>query len=134
MTFTLRQFMRSRLLRALGMLAWVLLVVNSLAAAPMGMAGVPRSHPVHITVAVVSEHCHHHVASNGSRPCCDAQHGCCGGATGHACHCAAMCNSTLPPATVVVLAAVAMTARYAMPLSVMAPSLNTAPPLRPPAV
>jgi hypothetical protein len=135
MTFSLRQLARSRRLRAMGVLAWLMLVINSLAAAPMGMTGVPHSHAMHTTVAAVSEHCHHHVAANkAARSCCDDQAGCCGGMTGHSCNCAAMCSTTLPPATAVVLASATITASYAMPLPSSAPALNTAPPLRPPAV
>ena len=134
MTFSLRLLARSRRLRAMGALAWLMLVINSLAAAPMGMMGSPHSHVVHTTIAAVSEHCHHHVAVKGSRSCCDDQAGCCDGITGHGCNCAAMCSTTLPPAAAVIMASVATTARYAMPLPSSAPSLNTAPPLRPPAV
>ncbi|UJJ58300.1 MULTISPECIES: hypothetical protein [Rhodanobacter] len=134
MTFSLRLLARSRRLRAMGMLAWLMLVINSLAAAPMGMTGGPHSHPMHATVAAVSEHCHHHVAVKASRSCCDDQAGCCGGMTGHTCNCAAMCSTTLPPGPAVALISTAITARYALPLPSSAPSLNTAPPLRPPAV
>jgi hypothetical protein len=135
MTFSLRHLARSRRLRAMGVLAWLMLVINSLAAAPMGMTGMPHSHAMHTTVAAVSEHCHHHVAANkATRSCCDDQAGCCGDMSGHTCNCAAMCSTTLPPEPAVVLVAAAITAGYDMPLPGSAPSLNTAPPLRPPAV
>ena len=134
MTFSLRLLARSRRLRAMGVLAWLMLVINSLAAAPMGMTGVPHSHAMHAPVAAASEHCHRHTAVKGSRSCCDDQVGCCGGMTGHTCNCAAMCSTTLPPAATVVLTSAAIPVRYAMPLPSSAPSLNTAPPLRPPAV
>ena len=134
MTFSLRLLARSRRLRVMGVFAWLMLVINSLAAAPMGMTGIPHSHPMHATIAVASEHCHHDATIKASRSCCDNQAGCCNGMTGHACHCAVMCSTTLPPATAVVPASVAMTASYAISLPGSAPSLNTAPPLRPPAV
>ena len=134
MTLSLRLLARSRRLRAMSVLAWLMLVINSLAAAPMGMTEVPHSHPMHATVAAASEHCHHDIAAKAARSCCDDQAGCCGGMTGHSCNCAAMCSTTLPPAAAVVLTSVAITASYAMPLPSSAPSLNTAPPLRPPAV
>jgi hypothetical protein len=135
MIFSLRLLARSRRLRAMGVLAWLMLVINSLAAAPMGMTGVPHSHAMHATVAAASEHGHHHVAVNkASRFCCDNQDGCCGGMTGHTCSCAAMCGTTLLPGAAVVLTPTAIIASYAMPLPGSAPSLNTAPPLRPPAV
>jgi hypothetical protein len=54
--------------------------------------------------------------------------------TVHTCSCAAMCSTTFPPTAVGVLTSVAITASYAMPLPGSVPSLNTAPPLRPPAV
>jgi hypothetical protein len=134
MTFSLRLLARSRRLRAMGVLAWLMLVVNSLAAAPMGMTGIPPFHPAHATVAVASEHCHHQAAVAGPRSCCDDQAGCCGDMMGHACNCSAMCSTTLPSAAAVVLTSSTITVRYAMPLPLGAPSLNTAPPLRPPAV
>lgn len=135
MTLSLRQFARSRRLRAMGALAWLMLVINSLAAVQLGMTGMSHAHPVHATVAAVSgQHCHQHRVAKGSRSCCDDLAGCCDGMTGHTCHCAAMCSTTLPPGPAVVLATAAITARYAMPPPLSAPSLNTAPPLRPPAV
>jgi hypothetical protein len=134
MTLSLRLLARSRRLRAMGVLAWLMLVINSLVAAPTGMTGDPHSHPLHATVAAASEHCHHPAAATGSQPCCGDQAGCCGGMTAHACTCAAMCGTTLPPAAAVVLIPAAITASYAMPLPSSAPSLITAPPLRPPAV
>ena len=134
MTVSLCLLARSRRLRAMGVLAWLMLVVNSLAAAPMGMTGGPHSHSMHTTVAAVSEPCHHHVAAKGSQSSCDDQSGCCGGAAGHACTCAAMCSTTLAPGATTVPVSTPITARYAMPLPRSAPALNTAPPLRPPAV
>jgi len=134
MTLSLRPLARSPRLRAMGMLAWLMLVINSLAAAPMGMSGMPQSHPMRTTVAAVSEPCHHPVAARMSRSCCGDQAGCCDGMAGHACTCTALCNTTLPPAAGGVLTAVALTASYAMPLPVSAPSLNTSPPLRPPEI
>jgi hypothetical protein len=134
MTFSLRLLARSRRLRAMGVLAWLMLVINSLAAAPMDMTGVAHSHAMHVTVAAVSEHGHHHVAVHGSRSCCDNHDGGQSGLMDYTCHCAAMCSTTLLPSATVVLTSVAITGSYTMPLARSAPSLNTAPPLRPPAV
>ncbi|MGY3040663.1 hypothetical protein ACVWWQ_002286 [Rhodanobacter sp. TND4EL1] len=134
MTFSLRLLARSRRLRAMGVLAWLMLVINSLAAAPMGMTGVPHSHAMQTAVAATSEHCHPDVAVKASRPSCGDQAGCHGGMTEGSCHCAAVCGTTLLPATTVVLASAATRARYAMPLPSSAPSLHDAPPLRPPAI
>ncbi len=130
---SLRQLAHSRRLRAMGMLAWLMLVINSLAAAPMGMMGAPHSHAMYAAVAATTAHCHHDMAVKQSRHSCGDQAACHGGMTEGTCHCAAMCSTTLPPATAVVLASTVTSNRYAMPLPGGAPSLNTAPPLRPPA-
>lgn len=135
MIFALRLLARSRRLRAMGVLAWLMLVINALAAAPMGMTGGSHSHPMHASVAAASEHGHHQMVINkASGSCCEDQAGCSGGVAGHACSCTAMCGTTLLPAVAAVLIPTAITAGYAMPLPGSTPSLNTAPPLRPPAV
>lgn len=133
MSFSLRLLPRSRRLRAMSALAWLMLVVNSLNAAPIGSAGQLHSLPMQSAVAEANEDCLSHVAVKGSESCCDVHAGCCGGMTTHACHCAAMC-STVPPATAVALVSVATSRSCALLLVSSAPSLNIAPPLRPPAV
>ncbi|WP_449423267.1 hypothetical protein [Rhodanobacter lindaniclasticus] len=117
----------------MGLLAWAMLVVNALAAAPMGMTGGPHLHATQAAIAAAGEHGHHHAAVKASQSGCGDQAGCCDGMDGHTCQCAAMCSTTMPPAMVVVPTAIAMTTSYATPLPGSAPSLNTAPPLRPPA-
>lgn len=134
MTISLRLLARSRRLRAMAVLAWLMLVVNSLAAAPMGMTGVPHSHAMQTTMTAVSEHRHHRAAAMGATSCCDDHAGCCDGMAGQACHCAAMCSTTLLPGPAVVVASTEAASVYAVPLPLRAPSLDTAPPLRPPAV
>lgn len=111
----------------MGVLVWLMLVVKALAAAPMGMTEVRHPHSMHAMVAAASEYGHHDVAAEASRSCCDDQVGCGGGMTGYTCHCAARCSTTLPPAAVVVLTSVAITASYSTPLPSDAPSLNSAP-------
>ncbi|HUW28085.1 MAG TPA: hypothetical protein VMV97_05685 [Sulfuriferula sp.] len=122
----------------MSVLGWLMLVINSLAAAPMGMTGMPHSHSMHATVAAVSEpHCHHQVEVAPAKPagfCCGDQAGCCGGPTSHHCACAVLCVTALPPAMARGLATTAITAGYVMPLQINTPTLATTPPLRPPAV
>jgi hypothetical protein len=136
MTLTLRQVTRSRPLRALGVLAWLLLVINSLAAAPPGMAAGHVSHPARVAAAhaapvpmpaMPAVH-----ASCDDRSCCKGQAGCCDGLTNHGCSCAAVCSSSLPPASLMALVPAAMGTSYALPPVLSASSRRAAPPLRPP--
>ncbi len=136
MTLTLRQLIRSRPLRALSALAWLLLVINSLAAAPRGMAAGHVSHkapaPVaHVapvsTPAMVAAH-----ASCDDGSCCNKHVGSCDGCTAHGCSCAAMCSASLPPGSLIGLAPAGIGRTYALLPSLSAPSLHAAPPLRPP--
>jgi hypothetical protein len=117
---------------AMGLLAWLMLVTN-VGAAPMGMPGMPHAQLFHATVAAVSGHCHHQADATTPRTGDDDQDGC-GGTTGHACHCGVMCSSTLVPTSATDLVSAVATIRYAMPLPRSAPSVDNAPPLRPPAV
>ena len=137
MTLTLRQITRSRPLRALGALAWLLLVINSLAAAPLGMAAGSASHnapPAAVAhaaiIATPTMLAAHARCDDGS--CCDRQAGCCDGLAAHGCSCAAMCSASLPPESLITLAPAAIGRSYALPPSLSAPSLHAAPPLRPP--
>jgi len=119
-------------------LAWLMLVVNSLAAAPLGMAA---GHASHTALAVVAHappvsppampavH-----ASYDDRSCCNGQAGCCDGLTAHGCSCAVMCSASLPPESLMTLTPAGIGLTYALPPSLSAPSLHAAPPLRPPAV
>ncbi len=138
MTLTLRQVTRSRPLRALGVLAWLLLVINSLAAAPPGMAAGHVSHPARVAAAhaapvsmpaMLAAH-----ASCDDDSCCNKHAGCCDGVTAHGCSCAAMCSASLPPGSLIAMAPAGLGHIYALLPSLSAPSLHAAPPLRPPAV
>jgi len=140
MTRTLHQLTRSRPLRALGVLAWLMLVVNSLAAAPLGMAAGRHADAPHAAL-VVAQAVHIPTpampvaaASADDRPCCNAPADCCDGLTAHDCCCAAVCTSSLPPSSLMALAPAAIDTTYALQRAISAPSLHTAPPLRPPAV
>ena len=67
----------------MGVLAWLMLVTTSLAAAPLS----PQAYTVHsrhAAVAAVGEYCHHDTAAKTSRSCCADHNGCCGGLAGHA--------------------------------------------------
>ena len=139
MTASLRPFARSRCLGALGALAWLLLVINSLAAAPLGRMGGPQAHPLHAAVVTLSQRGHLAApaavptsAGCADRSCCNDQAGCCDGLTLHGCSCAAMCSASLPPEPLITLAPAGIGRTYALPPSISAPSLHAAPPLRPP--
>lgn len=133
MTFSLRQLARSRRFRAMGVLAWLMLVVNSLAAASPQMAGMSQAHAMTAPMAVVSAHADQvgpmtAAMSTGADPV-----DCCGELVAHHGACAAICTTALTPAAAVALTPVALTAAYAMLRRISPPSLVTAPPLRPPA-
>lgn len=141
MTRTLHQLARSRPLRALGVLAWLMLVVNSLAAAPLGMTAGLHAHAPHAALAVVAHAAPVSTpampavhASCDDRSCCNGQVGCCDGLTAHGCSCAAVCSTSLPPVSLMALVPAAMGTSYALPPVLSAPSRHAAPPLRPPAV
>ncbi|MGN2251881.1 hypothetical protein ACFWZ4_00700 [Frateuria sp. GZRe12] len=131
MSPSLRLIARSRGFRALGLLAWLMLVLSSLGTASLGIAhahAAPASHagamaaaPTHPGMAhmLSQDDCHH------------AHDHCCGDALGHACGCAGLCASAVPPMPGVITALPA-TLAYAPPLRVRAPSTPWAPPLRPP--
>lgn len=131
MSPSLRLIARSRGLRALGLLAWLMLLLGSLTAAPLGMthahaapgsqAGAMAAEPTQAGMAhlLSQDDCHH------------AHDHCCGDAPGHACGCAGLCASAVPPMPGV-MTALPATLAYAPPLRVRAPSTPRVPPLRPP--
>ncbi len=129
MTFSLRQLVRSRRFRAMGVLAWLMLVVNSLAVASPQMAGMPQAHAV--PIAAAGAHADPAgpvtgIASTGADPV-----DCCGQLVAHHGACAAICITALAPAAAVALTPAALTAAYAMPRRISPPSRVAAPPLRP---
>lgn len=132
MTFSLRPLARSRRLRAVAVLAWLMLVINTVTAAPMGLTAAPPLLSMHATVAAVGAHCDHAAPVEPPHSCCDDQ------ADGHGaayayCGCLATCVAVLPSAAVD-LAATAITATYASAPVAAAPLLASAPPLRPPQI
>jgi hypothetical protein len=128
---TLRHLARSPHFRVLAWLAWLILAVAPLHAAP-GVTVMSGEHQMGSarSAAHVVEHGQH--AMSVDADCCGgqghAQH-----ASANACHCAAVCGNALPVVAMVELAplslaGVHLTARFAAPSSVI-----QAPLLRPPA-
>lgn len=119
----------------MGVLAWLMLVISSLAAAPPGTAVVPHAHAMAATVAMVGgERADQAAPVTAAASAGAEQVDCCGDLTAHHyCVCAAMCVTALTPMVALTLAPVAATAVYAMPRRITPPALVTAPPLRPPA-
>ena len=132
MTASLRPFARSRCLRVMGVLAWLMLVTTSLAAAPMGMQAHDAP-PIHAATSVAGDRCHHDGLAMDSAASTHHLAGCCGSQAMPGCHCAAMCASAVP-ATLTMIAAAPVSISYDMPPRIMAPSPDTAPPLRPPSI
>ncbi len=109
----------------MGVLAWLMLVVSSLSAAPMGMTGSSDALSVNATVTAVIQHSRSDAGADLVT--------CCGGNATQACHCVAMCSATLPSLMAIVPAPSELTVSYGMLLTDGAPSLVTTPPWRPPA-
>jgi hypothetical protein len=134
MTVSLRLFARSRCLRAIGALAWLMLVITSLAAAPLDMEG-HAAHSMHTVVAAVGEHDAHGARDAGtSRACCDDHAVGHGDQAGLHCHCASMCGSVLPSCPGLGVHAIALAMTWGASPGISASTPVTAPPLRPPAV
>ena len=136
MTLSLRRLARSRRFPAMSVLVWLMLVVNAVAAAPLGMHAMAGADAMEATSAVIDAH-YHDAASMprvaGDNSGCAGRTDCCGGMAGNQCTCAAMCAAALAP----IMAAIdpmAFAAIYATPRLLDAPALAAAPPLRPPAV
>jgi hypothetical protein len=113
-------------------LAWLMLVVTSLTAAPLDAAQHPI-HAAHTKAALASEHCNHCTSAKANHSCCGEHAGCCGSFVGHACGCAVIGAGLLPPA----LTSIADAMLVAMSYGTLQPSgtlsSDTVPPLRPPA-
>lgn len=133
MIASLRPFVRSRCLRAMGVLAWLTLVATSLAAAPLGIPiQAHASKHAAISTSVPGAHCQQSVFEKDSASAA-RESDCCDGPAVRGCYCAAMCVSTLPTA-VKMITAVPFSARYSMPQPLLAPSPNSIPLLRPPLI
>ena len=136
MMFSLRQLAGSHRLRAMGVLAWLMLVIQSAAAVPMmNMPATSHARLVR-TQAITTEHGAHSrpMATAGTTvPCCQHPADDCGGSTGP-CACTAACaTADLPRASLVVPPAEAAVV-HALPPQLAAPAGASALPLRPPTV
>jgi len=137
MKFSLRQLSRSRRLRAMGALAWLMLVVQSLTAMPMSVDMHQPSHhhrAVHSMSGVMGASCHRDQAAATSNHCCDEHGACDTGPADNGCSCAAVTSTALPSAELLVLRSSLAGTIYATQQDSGAPSLSHGPPLRPPAV
>lgn len=134
MTFSLRKLARSRRFGAMGVLAWLMLVVNSLAAASPPMTGVAQGqgHAMAAPMAAVGAHADRLGSMATAVSISADQAGCCGELASDHGACAAICTTALAPATATALTPLALTATYAMPRRISPPSRVAAPPLRPP--
>ena len=120
----------------MAVLAWLMLVVNAAAAAPMGMHATAGADAMGATSAVIDMHCHDASmpTATGNDAGCADRTDCCGGMAGNQCTCAAMCAAALATIMAVAIGPMAFAAIYATPRLLDAPALAAAPPLRPPAV
>jgi hypothetical protein len=128
MPLSLRQLARSRRLRVMAALAWLLLVVNAAAAMPMVMTA---GSPAPVAHALAGTH-----AGQAAMPhtaCDDGHAGCCGGQLAPDCHCAAMSGGLLLPVFAAMPGGMAMAIVPDRLLPRHAPSPTASPPLRPPA-
>jgi hypothetical protein len=110
--------------------AWLMLVITSVTAAPGGMP-VPDASSVHAATSMAGDRCHHDGPATRSVAAVHHLADCCGGHAASGCHCPAMC-ATVVPAALAMIAPMPLSVRYGMPLQALAPSPDTAPPLRPP--
>ena len=126
---TLRHLVRLPHLRVMAWLAWLMLALAPVHAAPGGMPGmVPAAdHGVHL--AHMSDQMHHTMPVKAE--CCDGQDHA-GHGTTNTCHCAATCGTVLPVMAMTLLSAVAPAVLHVDSLRAIAPKLAHAPPLRPP--
>jgi hypothetical protein len=129
MSFPLRQLSHSRPCLALAWLAWLLLLVSPLQAAPMAMAaGVAQGGH-----AAMAQHGELAADADVADDCCAAQPLPAGDVAQHACHCAAWCGSALPAWALPMPDRVAMQTPRATPRSPFMPHGVYVRLLRPPA-
>lgn len=122
------QPLRSRPCRVVAWLAWLILVVSPLQAAPSSSSMGLMSHDHAASI----EHGHEHAALTMADDCCSQSH-LAGLSLQGACHCASMCASTLPAMAIVRLDRVAPTVPLVVLRPVHAPRGVHIPLLRPPA-
>jgi hypothetical protein len=134
MPASLHRFVRSRGLRALGVLAWLMLAIGGLAR-PASADGLPHHAAAHAAMATAGEQ----AARAGGSHADGAADGCCvpdshghDAGAGHGCSCPGSCaNALAAPSACLIAPALAVVLR-ARTGRVRAPTPGTAPPLRPP--
>jgi hypothetical protein len=131
MTASLPLFARSRGLRALGLLAWLALVVSSLAGPPLS-SGSAHAQAMHATPTAAGEQAHRAASTHALHDGCDRHGGCCADAGGDGCPCIGMCAGTLPSAPSMLAVVPMPYAAHARLPRQRAPAMPAAPPLRPP--
>lgn len=130
MSVSLRRIARSRGLRALGVLAWLMLALGALTTTPPGAAGLDRG-AMHATMAQAGESAAH-ARMHHSAACCDLQ-GHCGGTTiDHGCACQGLCTYALPMPSADLIAPAPVAVAHARSNRERMPAPETVPPLRPP--
>jgi hypothetical protein len=126
---TLRQLARSPHLRVMAWLAWLILAVAPVHAAPGGMMGVASAPDQGAHLLHTPDHMHHVMPVKAD--CCgDRDHG--GHGTAGSCHCAATCGTVLPVMAMAGLSLMTPAVLHVSWRKVVAPKLAHAPPLRPP--
>ena len=130
MNFSLRLLARSRCLRVLSVMAWLMLVSSSLVAAPMlmGANGATQG------VQTESSHQHHDMATMQQGSMLAPDLSCCNDHMVQGCNCHSLCGNLLSPVSVLAPASMSFAAVYAQVFDPTAPAPNTVPPLRPPSV
>lgn len=130
MTISLRRLARSHCLRTMAVLAWLMLVSTSLAAAPMLMGTDGAPHAMQTT----SSHQHHVRASLQQAPTLAADMFCCNDPMAPDCSCHSLCGIVLSPVSVLAPAPMMFATTYAPSFDQRTLAPNTVPPLRPPSV
>ncbi|MEO7052758.1 MAG: hypothetical protein ABI128_13945 [Rhodanobacter sp.] len=128
MSSTLRQSPGLRRCRVLAWLAWLVLVISPLQAAPLNSPAIAVGHDH----AASSVHGQGHATLMVADDCCPSPH-VPGQPARDLCHCASVCASTLPAVSITRLDRVAAAVPMVALLSVPAPRGVHTPLLRPPA-
>ena len=125
----------------MAVLAWLMLVMHTVAANPMaamGMAASPvYAHAMSASAMPMTMAADSHASGAMKMSTNPSGHVCCDEGARHAvpdstCHCAAMSGGLLPPLLSIPMPA-ALASNYARPAVSGTPASHTAPPLRPPA-
>lgn len=124
----MQTFFASRCVRAMALLAWLLLTVSLPATSMDTTDGMSQGAQSVGMAAMMHDGMSHSAAINGYHA-----DDCCGSPSHPACHCGAMCGSVLLPALSALSGPVMLADAYASLRSIDAPTLHSIPPLRPPA-